>query len=96
MNTHSWHDPHIVRAARSLLRALYISLGVFLVFFVIQHIGGALYISSIEKESVEAFHAGIARDLAHLKEQGDAIASSSLLQDYILSRNSEKLIELTK
>ncbi len=96
MNEHSWHDPHIVRSGKSLLKALYITLGVFLFLFVIFHIGGALYVSSIETKSSNAFQAGITTDLAYLKEQGDAVAKGDLLREYLIARNSQKLIELTK
>ena len=96
MTPHSWHDPHIIRTGKSLLKSLYITLGVFLFLFVLFHISGALYISSIATKSSDAFHAGIAHDLAYLEEQGDAVAKNDLLQEYLIARDSQKLIELTK
>lgn len=93
---HSWRDPHIICSIKCLLRALYITLGVFLFFFVSFHIGGALYTSHISTKSFHAFETGIARDLAYLKEQGDEIAKDDSLQKYLLDRDSQKLIELTK
>lgn len=96
MTPHSWHDPHIIRTVKSLLKALYITFGAFLFLFASFHIGGALYISSIEIKSSDAFHVGIASDLAYLKEQGDIVAKNNLLQKYLVEQDSEKLIEITK
>ncbi len=86
----------MIRAGKSLLRALYFALGVFLFLFVISHIGGALYVSHIATKATENFQAGIVQDLAYLKEQGDAVAKDDLLQKYVISQDSEKLIEITK
>jgi hypothetical protein len=96
MTQHSWNDIHIIRTGRSLLKAVYIALGVFLFLFVSFHIGGALYVSSIETKSSDAFNAGISKDLAYLKEQGDEVAKNDLLKKYLLEEDSEKIIELTK
>ncbi len=96
MSRHSWYDPDLIRRGKSLLKALYITLGVFLFLFVTFHIGGALYVSSIETKSSDAFHAGIAEDMAYLKEQGDAVAQNDLLQKYLIAQDSEKLIEISK
>ncbi len=86
----------MIRTGKSLLKTLYITLGTFLFLFVVFHIGGALYVSSIEEKSSNAFHAGIAHDLAYLKEQGDAIAENDLLQKYLITQNSAKLTEITE
>ncbi len=96
MSKHSWRDPHILRTEKSLLRVLYGTLGFFLFLFVLFHIGGALYASTIGAKSSGAFRAGIERDLAYLKEQGDQVANNNLLQEYLLAKDSEKLVALSK
>jgi hypothetical protein len=93
MSPHSWNNPHMIRAGKSLLRALYFTLGVFLFLFVIFHISGALYVSHIAKKATEDFQTGIAQDLAYLKEQGDEVAKDDLLQKYLIEQDSQKLIE---
>lgn len=94
MTSHSWRDPHIIRTGKSFLKALYVTLGVFLFLFVSFHIGGALYVSSIETKSSNAFQSGIVHDLAYLKEQGDAVAQNDLIQEYLIAQDSEKLIDI--
>lgn len=90
-----WRDPHIVRTGKSLLKALFISTGIFLFLFVLLKIGGSLYVSFIATKSSDAFHAGIAQDLAYLKEQGDAVSKDELLHKYLIDEDSEKLVEFT-
>lgn len=94
MTSHSWHDPHIIRTKKYLLKALCITVGVFLGLFVLLHIAGALYISSIATKSSDAFHAGIERDLAYLKVQGDEMAQNELLIKYLLSGDRENLLKV--
>ncbi len=91
--SHSWNDAHMIGTGKSLLKALFATLGVFLALFVSTHIGGALYVSSIAASSADAFRSGIERDLTYLKEQGDAVAREELVQQYLTEENSEKLIE---
>lgn len=96
MTKHSWHDPHMVYTIKSLCKVLYITLGIFLGLFVTLHISRALYISSLTEKSVKAFEVGIQKDLDYLQRQGDELAVNSELQEYLIARNSEKLIELTQ
>ncbi len=87
----------MVRTGKSLLKALYGAIGVFVVLFVLFHIGGALYVSSIATKASTAFQSGIADDLAYLKKQGDAVAENELVAKYLLAKDSENLItELKK
>jgi hypothetical protein len=94
MNRHSWHDPYIIHTGRSLLKALYMTLGAFLFLFVSFHIGTALYISNLTTSSTDFFQAGIAKDFAYLKEQGDAVANNELIQKYLITENHEGLLSL--
>lgn len=96
MIKHSWGDPHVVRTAKSLLKTLYITLGVFLVLFVIIHIAGVFYASSLAEKTTQDFESGIVKELADLKEQGDIAAKDPVLQEYLVAEDSEKLIALTK
>jgi hypothetical protein len=94
MNKHSWHDKHIRRTAKTLLKSLYATAGVFLFLFVIGHIGGALYISHLQEKTGRDFQNGIDTDMAYLREQGNEVAQNPLLATYVLSDNSAKLINL--
>lgn len=94
MQSHSWHDPHMIRAIKSLFRALYATLGVFLFMFVFFHIGSALYASSLAAKTVGALQGGIAKDTSHLKEGGDAVAKNNLLIDALLAGNIENLLPI--
>ncbi|MES3006024.1 MAG: hypothetical protein V4664_03705 [Patescibacteria group bacterium] len=96
MSLHSWHDPHIVHSAKTFLKALYITLGVFLFLFVLFHIGGALYVSSIATKSSEAFHAGILKDQTYLKTQGDAIAQNDSLIQNLLAKDSDAVLAIVE
>lgn len=96
MNTYSWHDLRIVRTLKSLVKTFYITFCIFLVLFVALYSVRILYISVIVEESAKAFRLGIEKDLAHLKKQGDELAMDSRIHEYILARDSEKLIEFTK
>lgn len=96
MSTHSWRDLRIVRTLKSLIKSFYVTLGVFLVLFVVLHIARTLYIFFIAEKTTKAFELGIEKDLAHLKKQGDELAMDSRIHEYILKRDSEKLIKLTK
>jgi hypothetical protein len=94
MNSHSWHDPHILRAGKSLLRALYITIGTFLTVFVLFHIGNALYVSHIATKSTEFFQVGKVTELTYLKEQGDAVAQNGLIREYLIAKNYGELLKL--
>lgn len=96
MNPHSWHDPHIIRTGKFLLKALYVALGVFLFLFVLFHIAGALYVSSIASKATENFQLGITQDLTYLKEQGDQVAKDESLIKSLIARDSDSLIDITK
>lgn len=94
MTHYFWRDPHTIRTGKSLLKALYIAIGSFVFLFALFHIIGSLYVSSIAQKSHKAFKAGIASDLAYLKEQGDSVANNALLQEYLLKKDSKKLIDI--
>ena len=94
MIKHYFNDSHVSHTIKSFLKALYATTGVFLLLFVSIHIGGALYTSSIEKKSAEAFHYGINNDLSYLKEQGDIVSKNELLIQYLLKEDSEKLVSV--
>lgn len=96
MSMHTWNDLHMIRAWKSLSRALYITLGFFLFLFALFHIIGALYVYSIATKSSEAFQVGIKRDMAYLKEQGDEVAKNESLIEYLVAGDSYGLIDITK
>lgn len=86
-------NQYISRTFRNLLRSLYITAGVFLFVFSIFHVFGALYVSSISKESINAFNSGIKSDLQYLKEKGDDISKDEKLAELILSKNATALVD---
>ncbi len=94
MRKHSWRDPHMVRAGKSILLTLYSTLGIFLFLFSVFHLIGALYVSEIAKKANENFQKGISADLSYLKEQGDLVATNDLLQQLIIEENGQSLVEI--
>ena len=96
MSAHSWHDAHIKRARVSFARALYLTLGTFLALFVLFHLASALYVSSIATSSSDALKAGIAQELAYLKEQGDAVAANDSVAIQLLEDNTDVLLSILK
>ncbi len=86
----------MIRTGKSLLKTLYITLGVFLFLFVSFHIGGALYVSHIATKSSDALQTGIKKDLAYLKEQGDAVAQNESLVSLLIAGDTEGLLSLIK
>lgn len=96
MSKHTWRDPHMIRAARALVRAVYTGLGSFLILFVLFHIVGALYVARLAATARTQFQEGIAHDLAHLKEQGDAVANNDLIKNALLEQRYDDLSALLK
>lgn len=94
MHSHSWNDPYMVRTRRSFFKALFITIGIFLLLFVLSHISGVLYTSFLAVKSSDALLGGIAKDTAYLKNQGDAVAKNSLLKEYLIAGDFEKLLEV--
>ena len=89
-----FHDSRVIRTSKSLTKALYYTLGVFLAFFVLFHIGISFYVSSLGENGVRNFNAGIAKDLSHLKKQGDEVAKNPFIIDRLLSKDSAGLLEI--
>lgn len=93
MAPHQWNDPNLVRTVKSFLKAWYWTIGVFLLIFVIFHIGAALYGSYLLEKVAGETRAGIATDFTHLKVQGDAIAADEHFKELLLSGNSSAVID---
>lgn len=91
MSPHSWNDHHMVRSAKVLIKASYVTLGVFLFLFVSLHVAGALYVSSLETKSEQYFQSGITKDISHLKTQGDMVAQNDLLKQALIDEDSDSL-----
>lgn len=89
---HSWNDPHVKESARSLMRALYTTAGMFLGFFVFYHISNALYVSHLSEQQRTAFEQGIAQEKSYLKEQGDAVAADPVLHEYLEEGSREQIL----
>ncbi len=84
---HSWYDSHIVWTLKSFSKALYATLGIFLIFFVLFHIGSAFYLSSLSEESAKIFNDGIGSDKKYLKDQGDILSRDPQVKEAILSKD---------
>jgi hypothetical protein len=93
MNPHHPHKTHVTRTVKSFLRAFYFTVGIFVLIFVFFRIGRAVYVSNIVEKSTESFHAGMKERTDSLKKQGDKIASSSAVAEYLLANDSQKLLE---
>jgi len=91
---HSWKDPHIIHAARTLARALYFTFGTFLFLFVLAHIVGTMYSTHLVESEVRAAQTGLAKDEAHLKDQGDAVAQSPSLLESLASGDHATILAL--
>lgn len=96
MNQRFWHKQQTVRMEISLLKAFYFTLGVGIFLFVLSHIGGALYASHLAARASGAFHDGITSDLAHLKKEGDELAKNDTIKEYVIARDTEKLVDFLK
>ena len=96
MTHHSWNDQHIKRSLKSFLKALFVTTGVFLVLFSIFRIIGTVYIASIAKDTGNLFDEGIKKDLAHLKEEGNRVAENEEIKRYILTKDSNALIQILR
>lgn len=92
VQSHALFDKHMVRAAKSLLRNLFLTFGVLLTGLVILRIVSAVYSSQISAVAAEHFYSGIAQDLSYLKTQGDALAENQDLQRYLVEGDYESLL----
>jgi hypothetical protein len=91
---HFLHNSHFRRTGVSLMKAVYITAGFFLLLFVTLHIGGAIYASCLGTKATKVFQMGISRDLAYLKEQGDAVAQNPLLIQHLVSQDFSGLMTI--
>lgn len=85
-------DSHMVKSGISLFRAVYLTAGTFVFFFVLFHIGTAFYVSEISERGRALFQTGIETEMKHLKVQGDSIAEIPGFGEMLLTENSEILI----
>lgn len=91
---HTWQDEHIIHTIKSLLKAFYATLGIFLIFFVLFHIITSFYTSHISEKSLKDFKSGIAEEKTYLKEQGDAASKNYQLIDSLVRQDRSHLLEI--
>ncbi len=91
---HSLVDTHMQRAIKSLFWNIFVTGGIFLTLVVLFRLSGTIYASYIAIQATEAFQSGIAQEQLYLKTQGDAVADSTLLHQYLTSADYEQLVTL--
>src|SRR5437868_3255562 len=94
MKEYIWKDPHMIRSVRSILKGLFLSVGFFLLVFVVTHIVGTVYTSFLAEKSADKFQAGITSDLNHLKKEGDAIAKDERVINSLLLNDTASLLAI--
>ncbi len=94
MNSHYWNDPHMMRTGKSMLKAVYISLGVFLFAFVLTNIGGSVHSSYIASKAKADLEQGIKKEMDHLKILGDELAKDSRVIEALTKEDSTQLTSL--
>ncbi len=93
---HSWNDVHIKKSMRSLGKSLFGTLAFFAVVFVVLHIAGAYHIRNIAMHEKIMLNSGLAKDMNHLKTQGDEVAADPAIILNLLLDNRQKLISLIR
>ena len=81
------------KTTKSFGQIIFWMIGIFLCLFVVFHIAGALYTHSLLSRASHVFQNGLKNDLAHLKREGDALAKSETLKDFLMAGDHKSLLD---
>lgn len=78
---------------RSLRWAFVMSFVAFLGMFFISSVLTNLYGTQVKVRALKAVQEGLARDMDHLKVQGDLLANNEILKQYVIDNNTSKILD---